>query len=58
MSNETVESLMNDLIQLDIDASHAYSQALGVIKEKEFIFRLYLPLPPESFDLETRLNDL
>ena len=35
MFDKTVESLMNDLIQLDIDATHAYQQALDVIKEKD-----------------------
>ena len=40
MSNETVESIINDLMQLDIDASYAYSQALDVIKEKDIYEQL------------------
>jgi len=35
MFDKTIESLMNDLIQLDIDAAHAYTEAINVIKEKD-----------------------
>ncbi|HXH55402.1 MAG TPA: DUF2383 domain-containing protein [Gammaproteobacteria bacterium] len=35
MFEKTIESIMNDLIQLDVDASHAYGQAIKEIKEKD-----------------------
>jgi uncharacterized protein (TIGR02284 family) len=35
MFEKTIESIMNDLIQLDVDASHAYAQAIKEIKEKD-----------------------
>lgn len=35
MFEKTIESIMNDLIQLDVDASYAYSQAIKEIKEKD-----------------------
>jgi uncharacterized protein (TIGR02284 family) len=35
MLEKTIESMMNDLIQLDVDASYAYSEAIKKIKEKD-----------------------
>lgn len=35
MFEKTIESLMNDLIQLDVDASYVYSEAIKEIKEKD-----------------------
>lgn len=35
MFDKTIENVMNELIQLDIDATYAYSEALKVIKEKD-----------------------
>ena len=35
MFEKTIESVMNDLIQLDIDAYHAYEDAIKAIKEKD-----------------------
>jgi rubrerythrin len=35
MFDETIESVMNDLIQLDVDAYHAYGEAIKMIEEKD-----------------------
>jgi rubrerythrin len=35
MFNRTVENVMNDLIQLDVDTYHAYGDAIKAIKEKD-----------------------
>lgn len=35
MFKQTIESVMNDLIQLDVDASYAYDAAIKEIKEKD-----------------------
>ena len=35
MFKDTIDAIINELIQLDIDAFHAYKQALQIIKEKD-----------------------
>jgi uncharacterized protein (TIGR02284 family) len=35
MFEKTIEGVMNDLIQLDVDASYAYSEAIKKIEEKD-----------------------
>ena len=54
MFDTTIESIMNDLIQLDIDASYAYTEALKAIQEKD----IHEKMQGFKHDHERHITDL